>query len=105
MGLENTVRTDEELCRELHAHLCEVVDYLDLSERCANIAPGLENPEVRALLIAHLDRCSECTHSYEVERLVRTLLRRSYKESAPASLRAKIVASTCVSVTQVSWQS
>ena len=91
MGLENTVRTDEELCRELHAHLCEVVDYLDLSERCENIAPCLENPEVRALLIAHLDRCSECTHSY--------------KESAPASLRAKIVASTCVSVTQVSWQS
>lgn len=97
------MRTDEELCRDVHEHLCEVVDYLELSERCENIAPCLEDPEVRALLLAHLEACSECTHSYEVERLVRQLLRRSYKQSAPDSLRAKIVASTCVSVTRVSW--
>ena len=80
---------DHRACQELHDHLYEVIDFLDREGCQEHITTDcLKDPALRAQLYT--------------ERYVRSLLAHCLDEPAPASLRARIVSKTCVTV---SWSS
>ncbi|POH74560.1 mycothiol system anti-sigma-R factor [Arthrobacter glacialis] len=41
---------------------------------------------------AHLDGCEDCAHQYDLECVIRTVVKRSCKEAAPETLKAAILA-------------
>lgn len=41
---------------------------------------------------AHLDSCEDCAHQYDLECVIRTVVKRSCKEAAPETLKAAILA-------------
>ncbi|ALE06626.1 anti-sigma factor [Arthrobacter sp. ERGS1:01] len=41
---------------------------------------------------AHLDGCPDCAHEYDLECVIRTVVKRSCKEAAPETLKAAILA-------------
>lgn len=94
---------DHRACQELHDHLYEVIDFLDREGCQEHITTDcLKDPALRAQLLEHISRCSHCQESMHTERYVRSLLAHCLDEPAPASLRARIVSKTCVTV---SWSS
>lgn len=40
----------------------------------------------------HLDGCKDCAHEYDLECVIRSVVKRSCKEAAPASLKDAILA-------------
>ncbi|GAB3621112.1 hypothetical protein GCM10027417_23730 [Glutamicibacter endophyticus] len=40
---------------------------------------------------AHLEHCSECTEQYDLECIIRSVVRRSCQEVAPEQLKANII--------------
>ncbi|WP_104092158.1 mycothiol system anti-sigma-R factor [Arthrobacter sp. GMC3] len=40
----------------------------------------------------HLDGCADCAQEYDLECVIRTVVKRSCKEAAPATLKAAILA-------------
>lgn len=40
----------------------------------------------------HLDGCTDCAHEYDLECVIRTVVKRSCKEAAPETLKAAILA-------------
>lgn len=90
-------------CQDLHDHLYEVIDFLDREGCQEHITTDcLKDPVLRVQLLEHISRCSHCQESMYTERHVRSLLAHCLDEPAPASLRARIVSKTCVTV---SWSS
>ena len=53
---------------------------------------------------AHVAECPDCRHQKELEELIRSAVRRSCQEKAPAQLRATIMTRiTQISTTTVTW--
>ena len=65
-------------CREV---LAEVYLYLDLE--CAE--------ERRTLIRYRLDECGPCLRKYDLQRTVKSIVARSCHESAPSSLRERVL--------------
>lgn len=65
-------------CAEVLDHLYEYLDH-ELPDR--------DTAQVRQ----HMDECGPCLREYGLEEAVRSLVRRSCHESAPASLRTRVL--------------
>lgn len=72
----------------------------DLETPCAEVLDHLyayldhELPTADSAQIArHMDECGPCLREYGLEEVVRSLVRRSCHESAPASLRSRVLVS------------
>lgn len=68
-------------CGCSQAQLERIHEYLD---------GALTVDDVRAIA-EHLDDCPDCTHEHDLEREIRTAVRRSCAETAPETLRASIM--------------
>ena len=75
-------------CNDGEDRLEQLYQYLD----------GALTPEDIDQVRAHVDRCPDCHHQQELELIIRSALRRSCQEKAPAQLRATIM----TRITQVS---
>lgn len=60
-------------------------------ERLYEYLDGALPREDIAEIKAHLDHCPECVQEEEVERVIRTVVRRSCAEIAPETLKATII--------------
>ncbi|MEH0110973.1 mycothiol system anti-sigma-R factor [Tersicoccus sp. MR15.9] len=60
-------------------------------ERLYEYLDGALAREDIAEIKAHLDHCPECVQEEEVERVIRTVVRRSCAETAPETLKATII--------------
>ncbi|WP_054952504.1 mycothiol system anti-sigma-R factor [Flaviflexus massiliensis] len=69
---------EECTCEEVRDHLFELLDR-EMTE------------EQEGRLRAHAENCPTCTEAAEAEKHMREVIRRSCAESAPDSLRAKVV--------------
>ncbi|KTR37758.1 MULTISPECIES: mycothiol system anti-sigma-R factor [Rothia] len=67
-------------CREEQMH--RIYEYLDGALSAEDIA------EIRA----HLEECETCSREYDLERLIRSAVRRSCAEPAPEALKESILA-------------
>ncbi|ALE92635.1 anti-sigma factor [Arthrobacter alpinus] len=64
-------------------------------ERIARIYEYLDGALSRADLTeikTHLDGCADCSQEYDLECVIRTVVKRSCKEAAPETLKAAILA-------------
>ena len=68
-------------CGCSQAQLERIHEYLD---------GALTVDDVRAI-VEHLDDCPDCTNEHDLEREIRTAVRRSCAETAPQTLRASIM--------------
>ncbi|GAA5229498.1 mycothiol system anti-sigma-R factor [Arthrobacter cryoconiti] len=59
-----------------------IYEYLDGALSCQDLAD----------IKAHLDDCPDCTQEYDLECVIRSVVKRSCKEAAPATLKAAILA-------------
>lgn len=65
-------------CEEVRDHLFELLDREMTTEQMERLRQHAEN-------------CSDCTEAAQAERHMREIIRRSCSESAPESLRSKVV--------------
>ena len=75
-------------CAELQAHLHELLDQ------------ELSSGDL-ARLKAHVETCDTCSEAAQAEVHLRSIIRRSCCQEAPAALREKVV--TRISTTRVTW--
>ena len=67
-------------CREEQMH--RIYEYLD----------GALSPQDIAEIRAHLEECPTCAREYDLEKLIRSSVRRSCTEAAPVQLKQSILA-------------
>ncbi|MFJ2618127.1 mycothiol system anti-sigma-R factor [Glutamicibacter sp. NPDC087344] len=63
------------------ARIVRIYEYLDGALTLADLK------EVKA----HLEHCPECTEQYDLECIIRSVVRRSCQEQAPQQLKANII--------------
>lgn len=64
------------------ARMGRIYEYLD----------GALSREDLTEIKVHLDECPECSQEYDLECVIRTVVKRSCKEAAPENLKASILA-------------
>ncbi len=72
-------------CRSLgdcdDSRMVRIYEYLDGALSCGDLAEIKE----------HLDSCPDCAQDYDLECVIRSVVRRSCTEAAPANLKAAIL--------------
>ncbi|MBG0741564.1 mycothiol system anti-sigma-R factor [Paeniglutamicibacter antarcticus] len=72
-------------CRSLgdcdDSRMVRIYEYLDGALSCDDLAEIKE----------HLDSCPDCAQEYDLECVIRSVVRRSCKEAAPENLKAAIL--------------
>ncbi|WP_125609572.1 mycothiol system anti-sigma-R factor [Specibacter cremeus] len=64
------------------SRIARIYEYLDGALSRADLAD----------IKAHLDGCPDCSHEYDLECVIRSVVKRSCKEAAPENLKAAILA-------------
>ncbi|MDO5751517.1 mycothiol system anti-sigma-R factor [Arthrobacter sp.] len=62
--------------------IARIYEYLDGALSCDDLN------EIKV----HLDDCTDCSHEYDLECVIRSVVKRSCKEAAPENLKAAILA-------------
>ncbi|MDT9593711.1 mycothiol system anti-sigma-R factor [Nocardioides zeae] len=74
-----------------HDHEHEAESCADYLERIIYLIDNELDETDCSIVQAHLDECGPCLRKYDLERTVKAVVARSCKESAPESLRSRVL--------------
>lgn len=69
----------------------EAAECVDFLEQIVYLIDDELSEEDRAAVIGHIETCTRCLVKYDLQRTVKALVARSCAETAPVSLRAKVM--------------